>query len=176
MAKANLYTNEDFGKIEVRNDLYQNEDFGSQISKDPTYGNIENEDEKVYLKPNNKSKKSPSERVEKRPKRRRQRNPRNPVISRYDEDNYSLPNLSEEPSTNNSVGFNLPRFSIIRGDSTVEKEGVGPNPGVHGCRKRYVLITSLILIVICAATIAAVVSLQKKPGNKICNRILLFAI
>ena len=172
MAKANLYTNEDFGKIEATNDLYQNEDIGSPISKDPTYGNIENEEEKVYLKPNNKSKKSTSERVEKRPKRRRQRNPRNPVISRYDEDNYSLPNLSDEPSRKNSVGFNVPRFSIIRGDSTVEKEEVGTNPGGQGCRKRYVLITSLIVIVICAATIAAVISLQKNPGNKTCNRIL----
>ena len=165
MAKANLYTNEDFGKIEVKNDLYQNEDFGSQISKDPTYGNIENEEEKVYLKPNNKSKKSTSERVEKRPKRRRQRNPRNPVISRYDEDNYSLPNLSEDTPRKDSVGFNLPRFSIIRGDSTIEGQQVGSNSSCQGSKKRYVLFGVLIAIVICAATVATVMTLEEKQGN-----------
>ena len=165
MAKANLYTNEDFGKIEVRNDLYQNEDFGSQISKDPTYGNIENEEEKVYLKPNNKSKKSTSERVEKRPKRRRQRNPRNPVISRYDEDNYSLPNLSEDTPRKDSVGFNLPRFSIIRGDSTIEEQQVGSDSCGKGSKKRYVLISCLIAIMICTATVATVMTLEEKPGN-----------
>ena len=165
MAKANLYTNEDFGKIEATNDLYQNEDIGSPISKDPTYGNIENEEEKVYLKPNNKTKKSISERVDKRPKRRRQRNPRNPVISRYDEDNYSLPNLSEDTSRKDSVGFNLPRFSIIRGDSTIEEQQVGSNSCGQGSKKCYVLIGVMIAIVIFTATVATVISLKEKPGN-----------
>ena len=159
----NLYQNSGSVRIKPKDSIYQNDDFNTTISKDPIYGNIE-EDGVVYLTPKHKIARAP-ERVEKRPKaRKKQRNPRNPVISRYDEDNYALPNLPEE-SSRKSVGFSLPRFNSVSRDSIQENGGFS-NIFRRACRIRHIIVGCLFLCMLSGIIVGGVVLFTKSDKGK----------